>query len=84
LKRIDPLTFVKYRKFHDPLGKNLQQRSLTHTDNKVATSFTSTSLSIHTKNEIKKLTDNEIRMEYQSLIKSRQEIAQVVLLTNKG
>lgn len=33
---------------------------------------------------MKELTDDEIRMEYYSLIKSRQDISQVMMITNLG
>jgi peptidyl-prolyl cis-trans isomerase-like 2 len=84
LMKVDPLTFIAYRRHHDVQRKNIQQKSLSHTDGQTSISFTSTNAAIATNNQLQKLSDDEIRVEYQSLIKSRQNKAQVVMTTNKG
>ena len=81
---ISPLKFIKYRRKHDFLRKNSQQRTLSHTQSKVASSFTSTKQKVETQNQLQTLSDDDIRQEYQQLVKSRQLKGQVVLTTNLG
>jgi hypothetical protein len=64
ITKVEPKVFIEFRHQHDFQNQNLQQKSLSHTDNKVSCSFTATNVSVHTSNEVKKLTDDEIRMEY--------------------
>lgn len=54
------------------------------TEGKVSTSFTSTSFDPVLKNKLRKLTDDEIRAKYYSIVKSRQAKGYVKLLTNYG
>ena len=80
---VEPKVFVKYRRQVD-LSNNIQQRTLSHTNNAVSQSFTSTTASIKTKNSVKALGDDEIRLEYYQPIKSKQITAQALILTNLG
>ncbi len=54
------------------------------TDGKVSTSFTSTAFDPVLKNKLRKLTDDELRAKYYSIVKSRQAKGYVKLLTNYG
>lgn len=54
------------------------------TEGKVSTSFTSTSFDPILKNKLRKLSDDEIRSKYYSIVKSRQAKGYVKILTNYG
>jgi len=54
------------------------------TEGKVSTSFTSTSFDPVFKNKLRKLTDDEIRSKYYSIVKSRLTKGYVKLITNYG
>ena len=54
------------------------------TQSLVGASFTSTTAAVATDNSIKELSDLERRMEYMQLIKSRQDVSQVIIVTDQG
>ena len=60
--KVDSNVYLEYRKiFGDIRSANLQQKSTSHTTNQASLSATSTKANVKTVNDIKELTEAEIR-----------------------
>ena len=78
--RVDSDLFVSYRRIVGRVQPDKNASSIGKTGSMVSSSLTCTSSKVGTKNEMKQKTEEEIRSEYITLIKSRQETAEIVLV----
>jgi len=80
LDRVDSNAFVDFRKVVGKVRPDKEVSSTGLTQSAVSSSLTCTSSRIQTKNDLKLKTEDEIRGEYLTLIKSRQETAEIVVI----